>query len=72
MKTSIKRALHPGRDRCPICGECRKLEMWDDGLKARFCSCCFDYLVDAEEVLVSQELVNSTSEKKQEGEKRSV
>jgi hypothetical protein len=72
MKTSIKRALHPGRGRCAICGECRRLEMWDDGLKARFCSSCFDYVVDAEELLVSQEPVETSSEKKQAGEKRSV
>ena len=46
--------------------------MWDDGLKARFCSSCFDYVVDAEELLVGQEPVDTSSEKKQEGEKRSV
>jgi hypothetical protein len=28
--------------------------MWDDGLNGRFCSDCFDYVVDAEEVLASQ------------------
>jgi hypothetical protein len=72
MKTSIKKALHPGRGRCAICGECRRLEMWDDGLKGRFCSSCFDYVVDAEELLTSQKLVASSSEKKQEGKKRSV
>jgi hypothetical protein len=72
MKTSIKKALHPGRGRCVICGESRRLEMWDDGLKGRFCSSCFDYVVDAEELLTSQQLVASSSEKKQEREKRSV
>ena len=46
--------------------------MWDDGLKARFCSSCFDYVVDAEELLASQEPLDTSSEKKQAGEKRSV
>jgi hypothetical protein len=30
--------------------------MWDDGLNGRFCSDCFDHVVDAEEVLASQGL----------------
>jgi hypothetical protein len=46
--------------------------MWDDGLKARFFSSRFDYVVDAEEVLVSQEPVETSSEEKQEGDNRSV
>jgi hypothetical protein len=46
--------------------------MWDDGLKARFSSSCFDYVVDAEELLVGQEPLDTSGEKKQEGEKRSV
>jgi hypothetical protein len=46
--------------------------MWDDGLKARFCSSCFDYAVDAEELLVGHEPIDASSEKKQEEEKRSV
>jgi hypothetical protein len=46
--------------------------MWDDGLKARFFFSCFDYPVDAEEVLVSQEPVETSSEKRPEGDKRSV
>lgn len=46
--------------------------MWDDGLKGRFCSSCFDYVVDAEELLTSLQLVDTSSERKQEGEKRSV
>jgi hypothetical protein len=35
--------------------------MWDDGLKGRFCSECFDYVVDAEECLVCQGLNRSGS-----------
>jgi len=46
--------------------------MWKDGLKACFFSSCFDYVVDAEEVLVSQEPVQASSEEKQEGDKKSV
>ena len=30
--------------------------MWDDELNDRFCSQCFDHVVDAEEWLVSQGL----------------
>jgi hypothetical protein len=46
--------------------------MWDDELKACFFSSRFDYVVDAEEVLVSREPVETSSEKKQEGDKRTV
>jgi hypothetical protein len=28
--------------------------MWDDGLAGRFCADCFDYVVDAEQLLANQ------------------
>ncbi len=31
--------------------------MWDEGLEGRFCSECFDHVVDAGELLVSQGFV---------------
>jgi hypothetical protein len=61
MSNSIRRAPYPGRGRCAVCGLWRMLEMWDDGLKGRFCSECFDYVVDAEECLVCQGLNPSGS-----------
>jgi hypothetical protein len=39
--------------------------MWDDGLNGRFCSECFDHVVDAGEVLASQGLVPPGPETKQ-------
>lgn len=36
--------------------------MWDDGLNGRFCLDCFDQVVDAEELLVSQGLSRARTE----------
>jgi hypothetical protein len=33
--------------------------MWDDGLSSRFCSECFDFVVDAENLLQAYGLVPS-------------
>ena len=38
MSNSIRKAPYSGLDHCTICGQWRKLEMWDEGLKGRFCS----------------------------------
>ena len=57
MKTSISKAAYMGLGHCSVCGQWRKLEMWDDGLQGRFCSECFDHVVDAGELLASQGLV---------------
>ena len=43
--------------------------MWDEGLNGRFCSECFDHVVDAEELLASQGLAVPGPEMKQEDEK---
>ena len=40
--------------------------MWDEGLNGRFCSECFDHVVDAEELLKSQGLVVPGPEIKQQ------
>ncbi len=40
--------------------------MWDEGLNGRFCSECFDHVVDAEGLLASQGLVVPGPELKQE------
>ncbi|MEY2616041.1 MAG: hypothetical protein QOH78_1814 [Verrucomicrobiota bacterium] len=39
--------------------------MWDEGLNGRFCSECFDHVVDAEELLTSQGLLVPGPETKQ-------
>jgi len=39
--------------------------MWDEGLKGRFCSECFDHVVDAEEFLASQGLSHPGPEQTQ-------
>src|ERR1700736_3322687 len=57
MKTSISKAAYMGLGHCSVCGQWRKLEMWDDGLQGRFCSECFDHVVDAGELLASQGFV---------------
>jgi len=57
MKNSISKAAYSGLGHCSVCGQWTKLEMWDDGLNGRFCSECFDHVVDAGEVLASQGLV---------------
>jgi hypothetical protein len=56
MSNSISKAPYSGLDHCTVCGQWRRLEMWDEGLKGRFCSECFDHVVDAEEFLASQGL----------------
>ena len=38
--------------------------MWDEGLNGRFCLDCFDQVVDAEELLVSQGLYHPRTELK--------
>jgi hypothetical protein len=40
--------------------------MYDHGLNGRFCSECFDEVVDAEEFLESEGLVPAKGERKQE------
>ena len=40
--------------------------MWDEGLNGRFCSECFDHVVDAEELLVSHGLYHPDPERRQE------
>jgi hypothetical protein len=66
MRNSIHKALYSGRGRCSVCGQWRKLQMYDDGLNGRFCSECFDEVVDAEEFLESEGLVPAKGERKQE------
>src|SRR6516162_4586040 len=56
MKNTISKAAYTGLGHCSVCGQWTKLEMWDDGLNGRFCSECFDHVVDAGEVLASQGL----------------
>jgi hypothetical protein len=65
MKTSISKAAYTGLGHCSLCGRWTKLEMWDDGLQDRFCSECFDPVVDAEELLASQGLVTPGPEARQ-------
>lgn len=62
MKTSISKAAYTGLGHCSVCGQWTKLEMWDDGLQGRFCSECFDPVVDAGELLVSQGLARPGTE----------
>jgi hypothetical protein len=57
MKNSISKAAYTGLGHCSVCGQWTKLEMWDDGLNGRFCSECFDHVVDAGELLASQGLL---------------
>jgi len=54
MRTSISRAPYPGHGHCAVCGQWTNLEMWDNGLAGRFCVDCFDYVVDAEQLLGNQ------------------
>jgi Zn ribbon nucleic-acid-binding protein len=51
MSNTISRAPYPGLGHCTVCGQWKKLEMWDDGLNGRFCVDCYDRVVDAEEFL---------------------
>jgi len=66
MSTSIRKASYPGLGQCSVCGLSRKLDMWDEGLNGRFCSECFDHVVDAEELLVSYGLYHPDPERRQE------
>jgi hypothetical protein len=54
MSNSISRAPYPSQGFCGVCGRWAELELWDEGLNSRFCTDCFDYVVDAEEALASQ------------------
>jgi hypothetical protein len=67
MGNSITKTHSTGLGRCIVCGAWAKLEIWDDGLDGRFCVECFDYVVDAEELLASNGLVRLGPERKQEG-----
>jgi hypothetical protein len=66
MNNSISKAAYAGLGHCSVCGVWTKLEMWDEGLNGRFCSECFDHVVDAEELLNSQGLVVPGPEIKQQ------
>jgi hypothetical protein len=65
MNNSISKAAYAGLGHCSVCGLWTKLEMWDEGLNGRFCSECFDHVVDAEELLTSQGLLVPGPETKQ-------
>jgi hypothetical protein len=66
MDNSLSKTHSTGLGHCIVCGALAKLEMWDDGLNGRFCVECFDYVVDAEELLESKGLVRPGPERKQE------
>jgi hypothetical protein len=66
MNNSISKAVYAGLGHCSVCGLWTKLEMWDEGLNGRFCSECFDHVVDAAELLASQGLVVPGPEFKQQ------
>ena len=66
MSYSISKAAYAGLGHCAVCGVWTKLEMWDEGLNGRFCSGCFDHVVDAEGLLASQGLVVPGPEIKQQ------
>jgi hypothetical protein len=66
MNNSISKAAYAGLGHCSVCGLWTKLEMWDEGLNGRFCSECFDHVVDAEELLTSQGLLVPGPETKQQ------
>ena len=65
MRSAIHKALYSGRGRRSVCRQRRKLEIYDDGLNGRFCSECFDEVVDAEELLESEEVVPGKGGRKQ-------
>ena len=65
MNNSISKAAYAGLGHCSVCGVWTKLEMWDEGLNGRFCSECFDHVVDAAELLTSQGLIVPGPELKQ-------
>lgn len=53
----IRRARWPWPGRCAVCGAWGWLKAWDEGLQGRFCSACFDQVIDAEAALAGQGLV---------------
>ena len=53
MKNSISKAAYTELGHCSVCEQWTKLDMWDDGLNGRFCSECFDHVVDAGGLLES-------------------
>jgi hypothetical protein len=61
MSNSISRAPHRSRGSCAVCGRWAELELWDEGLNGRFCTDCFDFVVDAEEALANQGLGHRTA-----------
>jgi hypothetical protein len=66
MSKSITKAAYTGLGHCSVCAHWTKLEMWDEGLHGRFCSQCFDHVVDAEELLGSLGLIVPGPEIKQQ------
>jgi hypothetical protein len=53
----LHKARWPWPGRCAVCGAWGWLKAWDEGLQGRFCTGCFDHVVDAEAALASQGLV---------------
>ena len=53
----LHKARWPWPGRCAVCGAWGWLPAWDEGLQGRFCTGCFDHVVDAEAALASQGLV---------------
>ena len=72
MNNSISKAAYAGLGHCSVCGLWTKLEMWDEGLNGRFCSECFDHVVDAAELLASQGLVCPRTRIKTTNQERTV
>lgn len=56
-KPLLRKSRWPWPDRCVVCGAWGWLPAWDEGLQGRFCTGCFDHVVDAEEALAGQGLV---------------
>jgi hypothetical protein len=56
-ESTFHKALWPWPGRCAVCGRWGWLQAWDEGLQGRFCTDCFDHVVDAEAALASQGLV---------------
>jgi 1-deoxyxylulose-5-phosphate synthase len=61
MSNSIKKTSFPKTGRCVVCGQWMPLELWDDGLQGRFCAECFDHVLDAEGLLISEGMAPITS-----------
>jgi hypothetical protein len=55
--TILHKARWPWPGRCAVCGAWGWFQAWDEGLQGRFCTDCFDHVVDAEAALASQGLV---------------